>query len=100
MWVMNGRAFAPPCTVWSIGVSTSRNPRLHRLSRRARIAVERTWTISREESLTIRSTYRCLVLASGSVSPACLSGRGTRHLDVMVNSVANTDSSPRLLVIT
>ena len=27
MWVMNGRALAPPCSACSIGVSTSMKPR-------------------------------------------------------------------------
>ncbi len=51
MWVTNGRAFAPPCTACSIGVSTSANPRRTNASRTARTAVLRLSTTSRASSV-------------------------------------------------
>ena len=47
MWVMNGRAFAPPCSVCSTGVSTSRKPRACSSSRSDRVTVARSSAIWR-----------------------------------------------------
>ncbi len=56
MCVVNGRAFAPPCSTCSIGVSTSMNPRRCSDSRTLRTAVARVRSMSRAAGLTIRST--------------------------------------------
>ena len=56
MWVTNGRAAAPPCSVCSIGVSISMNPLLWNSSRMLRTAAARVRTMSRAAGRTIRST--------------------------------------------
>ena len=56
MWVVNGRALAPPCTGCSIGVSTSRKPRACSSSRIDRMTVLLVSAMRRVAGLTIRST--------------------------------------------
>ena len=99
-WVTNGRAFAPPCTRCSIGVSTSRYPACTNVERSAWIEAARTRSISRAAGFTMRSRCRCRTSTSGSASPRCLSGSGCRHLAVSVQASAATVTSPRRVVIT
>ena len=97
---MNGRAFAPPCSPVSTGVSTSRKPREISVDRTDWTTAERVSASCRARGLTIRSTYRCLTRDSGSVSPACFSGSGRSDLAVIAKESASTESSPDREVIT
>ena len=56
-----------------------RKPRRQSDSRTVCTTMDRSLSISRDSSFTMRSTYLCRTRASGSERPLCLSGSGTRH---------------------
>ena len=60
MCVTNGLAAAPPATPWSVGVSTSTNPRDQKNSRICRCIALRRKNLLRDSSFTMRSRYLCL----------------------------------------
>gem|GEM_PF-3776549 len=97
--VVNGRAAAPPCTVCSIGVSTSMKSWLSKVRRSEATALERLRTMLRMRSSAIMPRYGLRVRVS-SLSSLCKAGSGCSALAAMAHSEANTDSSPVLEAIT
>src|ERR1700712_5521402 len=94
MWVVNGRAVAPPCTFCRIGVSTSVKPLDQKAVRRAPTARLRDRRILDVSGLTIRSTERLRALASGSVSPVRRDGNGFNDFEAICQLVTINDRSP------
>ena len=94
MWVMNGRALAPPCIRCSIGVSTSMNSRPSRKSRSAATAALRMCSISCAAGLMIRSTWRCRTRASGSAALGACRATGAGTWRSSVHSAASHRQLP------
>ena len=55
MWVLNGRAAAPPCMTWSIGVSISMKSCAAKVRRSEAITSARVRMVSRADSRVMRS---------------------------------------------
>ena len=92
MNVLKGRALAPPCTVFRIGVSTSVKPSVSRVRRMDVIIAERIRRFCTCSGLTSRSVERRRRRASGSVNES--NGMGCRHLEAIRQSVASTETVP------
>src|SRR5918999_3276842 len=98
--VVNGRAFAPPATVCSIGPSTSTKPRSWRTSRSARRRAARAARYRRGVSSAIRWRYRRRCWRSGSLRPCHFSGSGRSDFVSIAQRSTKMDSSPRRVVPT
>ena len=94
MWVVNGRAVAPPCTFCRIGVSTSVKPLAQKAVRSAPTARLRDARIFAESGLTIRSTDRLRTLASGSFRPVRRDGSGFNDFEAIRQSDTISERSP------
>src|ERR1700709_2860250 len=94
MWVVKGRAVAPPCTFCRIGVSTSVKPRDQKAVRSAPTARLRDRRILDVSGLTIRSTERLRALASGSVSPVRREGNGFNDFDAICQLLTTSHPPP------
>ena len=81
MWVRKGRALAPPCTVCSIGVSTSRKPRRSSVVRTARSTADRAASRRRASAFMIQvEVTPAGPGASGVGQSAPLVGQRTQRL--------------------
>ncbi len=93
-WVSKGLAAAPPATLWSMGVSTSRNPRSWRKWRISEIICERLTNRSALSWFDMRSRWRLRYLVSRSETPCHLSGMGRSAFERTVSLATLTDGSP------